>query len=105
MYTPFVNEDELFPNDPDKCIDLYNSKVDIIIEIKSKILPHLDPVTEGRERAEEFNNDVGTDLDPMNEQTKDIANEEGDIVDDEIEKPFGRFSTNVSASTSSSPLP
>ena len=84
MYTPFINEDELFPNDPDKCIDLYNSKVDAITEIKSNILPHLDPVTEGRERAEEFNNDVGTDLDPMNEQTKDIANEEGDIVDEEM---------------------
>ena len=45
MYTPFVNEDELFPNDCDKCIDLYNSKIDLITEIKSKILPHIDPVT------------------------------------------------------------
>ena len=28
---------------------------------------------------------MGTDLDPVNEQTKDITNEEGDIVDEEIE--------------------
>ena len=41
-------------------------------------------MTEGRGRADEFNHDVGTDLDPMNEQTKDIANEEGDIVDEEM---------------------
>ena len=84
MYTPFMNEEELFPNDPNKCIDLYNTKVDVIKEIKGKILPHLDPVTEGRERAEIFHSDVGTDLDPMNEQGEEIAREEGDMVDDEM---------------------
>ena len=64
MYTPSINEDELVPIYPDKCIDLYNSKVYVITEIESIFLPHLDP----RERSEQFNYDVGTNIDPMNEQ-------------------------------------
>ena len=83
-YTPFKSDADLFPDDPIKCIELYNSKLEEIKEIKQMVLPHLQTVTEGRERAEEFLADVGIDLDPMNEQNEDIARQEGDHEDDEM---------------------
>ena len=84
MYTPFMTENELFPDNFEKCIQLYNNKLDIIKEVKKKVLPHLETVTEGRERAELFKADVGTDMDPMNEQNEAVAREQGDIDDDEM---------------------
>ena len=41
-------------------------------------MPHIDPVTEGRERAEEFISNIGDKLDPNKEQEDQLAKEEGE---------------------------
>ena len=83
-YTSFTSDDDLHPDDFENCLKLYTSKFDEIKYIKSKVLPHLESVTEGREKADEYLAEIGTELDPMNEQTEDIAREEGEHDDDEM---------------------
>ena len=83
-YTAFMCDDDIFPDDIEKCLKLYTKKFEEIKYIQQMVLPHLQSVTEGRERAEEFLTNIGTDLDPMNEQNEDLAREEGDQEDDDL---------------------
>ena len=83
-YTSFKSDSELFPENFEMCVELYNTKIEEIKALKKKVLPHLETVTEGRERAEEFLADVGADLDPMKEQAEAVAREEGNHEDDEM---------------------
>ena len=83
-YTSFLSDEELFPDNFKKCLQLYTKKCEEIKYLKSTVLPHLESVTDGRERADEFLAEVGVEMDPMNEQNEDIAREEGEHDDDEM---------------------
>ena len=77
-YLPFVDEEELYPGDIDKCKNLYESKLDEIGFLKNIIFPHLESVTEGREKAEQLVSDIGDILDANKELEDDIAQQEGE---------------------------
>ena len=74
---PFQKEEELFPDDEDKCRELYESELENIKRVKSLLMPYLEVVEEGTERAEELlESNAGQDLDPTNEQHNDDCQEE-----------------------------
>ena len=76
LYHPFRDENELFPEDPEKCEELYMKHQDEIKMVKAKVMPFLESVEEAqliyeemkaherREREEQ----MGADLDPEMEQ-------------------------------------
>ena len=95
LYSPFYKEDceidglKKFLDDEEECRQFYikrstdEGKSDIEIA-RSKIMPHLESVTEGRLRAEESkesHEDVGAQLDPAKEQETVDCEEEGIIED------------------------
>ena len=83
-YYPFQKEEELFPDNLEKCHNLYEEKIDTIQYLKSKVMPHIDNVIEGRERAEQFISDIGDELDANNEIEQDRAQEEGNYDNPEM---------------------
>ena len=88
LYSPFYDESvEMKPylENDEACLDAYlnkskeEGKSDVQIA-KSKIMPHLESVTEGRARAEEAQenlNDIGDKIDPAKEQENIDADDEG----------------------------
>ena len=76
LYHPFRDENELFPEDPEKCEELYNTHKKEILMRKARIMPYLESVEEAqamyeeRKAKEETNveDSVGADLDPQMEQ-------------------------------------
>ena len=76
LYHPFRDENELFPEDPEKCEELYNTHKKEILMRKARIMPYLESVEEAqamyeeRKAKEETNIEdaVGADLDPQMEQ-------------------------------------
>ena len=85
LYSKFRNENELMPEDFEKCKLLYDEKSDHngvrkIENIKSILMPYLENIETQREKAELLvENDIGDILDPALEQ----ANE--DCLDMEVE--------------------
>ena len=103
-YLPFVDEEELFPGDIAKCKNLYESKLNEINFLKSQILPHLESVTTGREKAEQFASDIGDILDANKELEDDIAQDEGEheIPEMAVKDPASSGALNVEQPSSKS---
>ena len=72
LYLPFTDEDELFPDDFEMCLQLYIANEDKINIIREQVMPYLKPVTEAREKAEEYISNIGGELDPQGEQDADV---------------------------------
>ena len=89
LYHPFRNENELFPEDPEKCEELYKKHEEEIKFIKAELMPFLESVDEALILYEQMKalekkdiqEQMGADLDPEGEQ--DIA----DLDDLEEEHP------------------
>ena len=87
LYHPFRDENELFPEDPQKCEDLFYKHQQKIKSAKAQLMPFLESVEEAQVVYEQMRaNDeqdieekMGADLDPEMEQ--EIA--DGDDLDDE----------------------
>ena len=87
LFHPFRNENELFPENPEKCEELYLKHKEEIKYRKAQLMPFLESVEEAQLLYEEMRADneenveekVGPDLDPENEQ--EIADQ--DDLDDE----------------------
>ena len=98
MYMPFFDESELFEEDIEKCRNLFedcnatidgnNPEPNKIENVKMQLFPHLVDVEEGREMVEKFEYDnlVGTELDPKGEQ---LAKDAADIGFEEAEEYSG----------------
>ena len=78
LYLPFTDEDELFPDDFEKCLQLYVSNEEKINTIREQVMPYLKPVTEAREKAEEFLSNIGETIDAQGEQDADVENDMGE---------------------------
>ena len=76
LYHPFRDENELFPEDPEKCQELYKKHEDEIKYVKAQLMPFLESVEEAQLIYEEMKADerrekeeaMGADLDPEMEQ-------------------------------------
>ena len=87
LYHPFRDENELFPEDPEKCEELYTKHKDEIRCVKAQLMPFLESVEEAQlvyeqmraEERREKEEATGADLDPQMEQ--EIA--DLDDLDDE----------------------
>ena len=78
LYKPFRKEEELYPEDHEACLALFNAEKENIQHVKSLLLPHLEGVQEGTEQAGEMmDSEIGKHLDPSNEQDNDDCEEEG----------------------------
>ena len=88
LFHPFRDENELFPENPEKCEQLYLKHMEEIKYRKAQLMPFLESVEEAQLRYEEMKADqelnvedkVGPDLDPEHEQ--DIADLD-DLEDEE----------------------
>ena len=88
LFLPHKKEEDLFPDDFDKCKELYFKNEEKILDVKQQVMPHFKMVTESREKAEEFMSNIGDELDPNKEQEDEECDAEGvrvhpdlDIVD------------------------
>ena len=87
LYYPFRDENELFPDDPAKCEELYLKNMDRIKMVKAQVMPFLESVEEAQliyeemkaQEEQDVQEKMGADLDPENEQ--EIAD-----LDDEDEE-------------------
>ena len=87
LYHPFRNENDLFPEDPVKCEELYRKNIDEIRLVKAELMPFLESVEEAQliyeetkaQEEQDVQEKMGADLDPTNEQ--EIAD-----IDDEDEE-------------------
>ena len=101
LFTPWRNENDLFPNLIDSCLNLYdecdknaeivsNLPLNRVDTVKRGLFPHLIDVEEGREMVEKFEFDskekVGNILDPDGEQGFD---EGEDLGPDDAESYIG----------------
>ena len=76
LYHPFRDENELFPDDPAKCEDLYLKNMDQIKMVKAQVMPFLESVEEAQliyeemkaQEEQDVQERMGADLDPENEQ-------------------------------------
>ena len=74
LFWPWRDESELFPDDAQKCAELYNRVKPIIDEVKRTLFPHLTDVELGREMVENFEldeNEIGAAVDAAGEQAED----------------------------------
>ena len=86
LYHPFRDEAELYPDDEEKCEQLYLQNKENIDNVKARLMPFLESVDEAqkayqenREREKRDIEDVmGADLDPQLEQEVADAGEEED---------------------------
>ena len=91
LYHPFRDEQELFPEDPEKCEELYRTNLDKIKVVKAQVMPFLESVEEAQliyeemkaQEEQDVQDKMGADLDPQNEQ--EIA--DLDDEDDDEEHP------------------
>ena len=83
LYSTYQHENELEPENLDKCKILYDqisehNGLSKIQNVKSVLMKHLESVEEGTERAKEmYDSKVGDTLDPTIEQENDDCEEEG----------------------------
>ena len=90
LYHPFRDENELFPDDPAKCEELYLKNMDEIKVVKAQVMPFLESVEEAQliyeemkaQEEQDVQEKMGADLDPENEQ--EIADLD---MEDEEEHP------------------
>ena len=88
LYKPFRSEDEFCRDNEERCIALYldkypDSSLTKIEAVKNIVMPYLNSVLEGREKAEELlaqQKSMGDTLDPTMEQAND------DIEDEVLEQ-------------------
>ena len=86
LFHPFRNEEELFPDDEEKCEELYLQNEDNIKRVKAKLMPFWESVEEAqqiyKENREKEERDIeevmGADLDPEMEQEVADGKEEDD---------------------------
>ena len=86
LFHPFRDEAELYPDDEEKCIDLYLKNEDKIKRAQAQLMPFLESVDEAqklyqenREKEERGIEEVmGAELDPEMEQEAVDADEEDD---------------------------
>ena len=74
LFWPWRNESELFPDDAQKCANLFHRVRPIIDEVKRVLFPHLTDVELGREMVENFEydvNEIGVGVDAEGEQAED----------------------------------
>ena len=73
LFYPWRDESELFPDDANKCRELYLAEKINIDKVKRKLFPHLAEVELGRAMVESFDEheQVGIEVDPEGEQEKD----------------------------------
>ena len=85
LFTPYTDEDELGPNEEEKCRNLYQDRQESIQYVKSKLLPFAQGIEEARFYMEQTTNydenshQIGNILDGQNEQDNDICREEEEI--------------------------
>merc|ERR1711928_286873 len=76
LYHPFRNENDLFPEDPVKCEELYRKNIDEIRLVKAELMPFLESVEEAQliyeeTKAQEEQNvqeKMGADMDDEDEE-------------------------------------
>ena len=71
---PWRNESDLFPDDAEKCANLYFKVNPTIDAVKETLFPHLNDVELGREMVENFEfdiNEIGATVDAEGEQADD----------------------------------
>ena len=99
LYHPFRDENELFPEDPQKCEELYEKHKKEIQYVKAQVMPFLESVEEAQviyeqmranEEEEDIEDKMGADLDPEMEQ--EIA--DGDDLDDEEHPDYYHIDPN-----------
>ena len=86
LYHPFRDEKELFPEDPEKCEELYLKNMDEIKVVKAQVMPFLESVEEAQliyeemkaQEQQDVQDKMGADLDPENEQEIADLDEEDD---------------------------
>ena len=91
LYHPFRDENELFPDDPAKCEELYVKHIDQIKVVKAHAMPFLESVEEAQliyeemkaQENQEVQEKMGADLDPENEQ--EIADLDDDFDEEHPE--------------------
>ena len=90
LYRPFRDEEELHYDDQEKCANLYLNTIDPSLPtdvnlMKTKIMPHIESVDEGREKALHIIEDcTGAILDPAFEQNNREDAETGITEDPEF---------------------
>ena len=102
LYHPFKKEEELFPDNIQKCKELYDTNEDTINAVKRQVMKHLVQVTEAREHAQEIlENEMGDELDANKEQNEHEDNHEGVHEHPEmfIKDPTGLLNTLETNST------
>ena len=77
LYYPHRNDEELYPDDYNKCKQKYLDFEHEIQDVRSKIMPHYEKVIEMREKAEEFLSNIGDEMDPNKEQENAECEAEG----------------------------
>ena len=98
LYHPFRDENELFPEDPQKCEQLYQKHKDEIQYVKAQLMPFLESVEEAQvvyeqmraNEEQDIEDKMGADLDPEMEQ--EIA--DGDDLDDEEHPDYYHIDPN-----------
>ena len=98
LYHPFRDENELFPEDPAKCEELYMRHKDEIKYVKAQVMPFLESVEEAQLIYEEMKanekrdieEQMGADLDPEMEQ--EIA--DLDDIDEEEHPDYYHIDTD-----------
>merc|ERR1712020_463473 len=98
LYHPFRDENELFPEDPEKCEELYKKHKDEIKYVKAQVMPFLESVEEAQLIYEEMKanerrdaeEQMGAVLDPEMEQ--EIA--DLDDLDDEEHPDYYHLDTD-----------
>ena len=86
LFHPFRDEAELYPDDAEKCEQLYLKNKDKINRVKARLMPFLESVDEAQklyqENRENDKRDIedimGADLDPEQEQEVEEAGDEED---------------------------
>ena len=89
LYHPFRDENKLFPDNPEKCEELYLKHFDEIKVVKAHLMPFLESVEEAQliyeemkaQEKQDVQDKMGADLDPENEQ--DIADLDDEDYDEE----------------------
>ena len=74
LFWPWRNESELFPDDAEKCVNLFRHAEDYIEVVKATLFPHMADVEIGRKLVEDLKYDmskIGEDLDAEGEQELD----------------------------------
>ena len=78
LYLPFEKEEDLFPDNAEKCRKKYEKNLSYINAVKAKVMKHLAQVTEAREHVEEIlTNEIGDEIDANKEQVEDDDAMEG----------------------------